>query len=100
MHAGLPWNGFVEDDFKVFAERAIELYKDEVRWNQSQKNGVQIINQLYNKEKIGEQFINRLGSLQKNIEAHRTRNFIGNLIQHQTLQSTKYMSKWIESKNS
>jgi glycosyltransferase involved in cell wall biosynthesis len=99
MHDDLPWNGFVEDDFTVFAERAIALYSDENLWNQSQKNGIQIINQIYDKEKVGIQFINRLSSLQKNIENHRTQNFMGNLLQHQTLQSTKYMSKWIEEKN-
>jgi glycosyltransferase involved in cell wall biosynthesis len=99
MHDDLPWNGFVEDNFTVFAERAIALYSDENLWNQSQKNGIPIINQIYDKEKVGIQFINRLSSLQKNIENHRTQNFMGNLLQHQTLQSTKYMSKWIEEKN-
>ena len=99
MHADFPWNGFIEDNFTNFAKKAIEIYSDENRWNQFQKNGIQIINQLYDKEKIGKLFINRLTQLQKDIETHRTQNFIGNLIQHQTLQSTKYMSKWIEEKN-
>jgi glycosyltransferase involved in cell wall biosynthesis len=99
MHANLPWNGFIENDFNLFAERAVELCSNEKHWNKSQQNGIQIINLLYDKEKIGTQFISRLALLQKNIKTHRTQNFIGNLLQHQTVQSTKYMSKWIEEKN-
>ena len=99
MHANLPWNGFVEDDFNLFAEKAIALYSDEKIWKESQQNGVDIINQLYDKNKVSRQIIGRLISFQNNIEAHRTQNFFGSLLQYQTLQSTKYMSKWIEEKN-
>ena len=99
MHANLPWNGFVENDFNLFAEKAIELYSGEKIWKNSQQNGIEIINQLYDKNKIGEQFIDRLEKLQKEINTHRTQNFLGNLLQHQSLKSTKYMSKWIEEKN-
>lgn len=99
MHANLPWNGFVEDDYALFVEKAIKLYTDENVWNQAQENGIQIINQIYDKEKSGTQFINRLASFQKNITKHRAQNFMGSLLQHQTLQSAKYMSKWIEEKH-
>ncbi len=99
MHEDLPWNGFIENDLTVFAQKAIALSTDEALWSQSQKNGIQIINQLYNKVIIGDHFINRLILLQNEIKQHRTQNFMGNLVQHQTLQSTKYMSKWIEEKN-
>ena len=99
MHANLPWNGFIEDDFTVFAQRAVELNLDKILWEQLQKNGIQIINQVYDKVIIGNQFIDRLKLLQKNIDHHRNQNFMGNLVQYQTLQSTKYMSKWIEEKN-
>mgnify|MGYP000545438752 CR=1 FL=1 len=99
MHANLPWNGFVENDFNLFAEKAIALYSDEKIWKESQLNGVEIINQLYDKDKISKTFIERLLRLQSNIETHRAQNFFGSLLQHQSLQSTKYMSKWIEEKN-
>jgi hypothetical protein len=99
MHADLPWNGFVTDDFNEFIESAVKLYSDEPLWEQSQKNGIEIINQLYNKEKLHPPFISRIEALKSNLKKHRTQNFIGNLLQHQTLRSTKYMSKWIEEKN-
>jgi len=34
-----------------------------------------------------------------NLSQHRKANFIGSVLQHHLLSSTKYMSKWIEEKN-
>ena len=54
---------------------------------------------IYDKEKLSPVFINSIQEIQQNLEEHRTQNFLGNLLQHQTLQATKFMSKWIEEKN-
>nr|WP_298992519.1 glycosyltransferase [uncultured Polaribacter sp.] len=99
MHENLSWNGFIENDYKQFAKKAIELYTNKNSWEQSQKNGIEIINQIYDKDKLELPFINRIKQLQVTIEQHRTKNFLGRLLQHQTLQATKYMNKWIEEKN-
>ncbi|WP_428740746.1 glycosyltransferase [Tenacibaculum sp.] len=99
MHDNLPWNGFIEDDFEQFANKAVELYSYEILWKKSQQKGITIINSIYDKEKLTTSFIDKVIELQNNLEAHRTDNFIGSLLQHQTLQATKYMSKWIEEKN-
>ena len=37
--------------------------------------------------------------ISENLESHRNQNFLGQILQHHTLQSTKYLSKWIEEKN-
>jgi len=99
MHADLPWSGFVEDDFNVFAKRAFELYLSEKSWSDSQQKSIEIINNLYNKVTLEKLLLERIKELQNNIDFHRAQNFIGSLLHHQTLQSTKYMSKWIEEKN-
>jgi len=99
MHDILPWNGFVAGDYSKFSEKAVQLYTVEKLWNESQKHGVEIINQIYDKEKLGVLFINQVKEIQQNLLEHRTQNFLGSLLQHQTLQATKYMSKWIEVKN-
>jgi len=99
MHNHLPWNGCIADDPIAFAEKAIQLYRDEKLWKISQNNGIEIINQIYSKENLSEPFIKTICSIQQHLEAHRTQNFLGSLLQHQTLKATKYMSKWIESKN-
>jgi len=100
MHINLPWNGFIEDDFNTFSEKAIQLFSDKKVWEISQKNGIKIINKIYDKVILSPPFINRITEIQQNLEPHRTQNFLGSLLQHQTLQATKYMSKWIEIKNS
>ncbi|MCG1034770.1 glycosyltransferase family 4 protein [Polaribacter sargassicola] len=99
MHNNLPWNGFVETDFTKFSEKAIQLYSDKSLWEESQKNGFKIINQIYDKKQNGEVFINQIKEIKGNLSYHRNQNFLGSLLQHQTLQATKFMSKWIEEKN-
>lgn len=99
MHKSLPWNGFVTDDFEEFSQKAVELYTNKNLWTQSQKNGVEIINQIYDREKLEQPFINQINIIQEHLDEHRTQNFLGALLQYQNLQATKYMSKWIEAKN-
>ncbi len=98
MHNKLPWNGFIEDDPTEFALKSIELYTDENLWNNAQLNGVEIINTCYSKEKYEGKLLNKIEEIKKNIAKHRFKNFIGAMLLHHTIQSTKYMSKWIEEK--
>ena len=99
MADNFPWNGFITDDFADFALKANELYTKKAVWKQAQLNGIDIINGIYSKEKHGYLFFNRIDKIQRDLEEHRTHNFLGSLLQHQTLRATKYMSKWIEEKN-
>jgi glycosyltransferase involved in cell wall biosynthesis len=99
MAGDFPWNGFVADDVSNFVFKAVELYIHKPVWEQSQLNGVAIINSIYSKEKNALLFFNKIEEVQQDLEKHRTANFLGSLLQHETLQATKYMSKWIEEKN-
>lgn len=99
MYANLPWNGFITDDIETFAKKAVELYHDENLWKQSQKNGVAIVNECYQLGKYSTALIAKINSLLNDSESHRLQNFMGSLLQHHTLKSTKYMAKWIEAKN-
>jgi glycosyltransferase involved in cell wall biosynthesis len=99
MHANLSWNGFVTDDTELFAKKAVELYHDENLWKQAQKNGVAIVNECYQLSKYSTALIAAINSLLNDSQSHRLQNFMGSLLQHHTLKSTKYMAKWIEAKN-
>ena len=99
MHADLDWNGSIEDDPQEFANASVRLYQDEILWKQSQQNGFSIIKQRYLKELFEYDFETRLSLLLLNLEQHRRKNFMGQMLLHHTLQSTKYMSRWIEEKN-
>jgi glycosyltransferase involved in cell wall biosynthesis len=99
MHGDLPWNGFITDSPEDFATKAISLYQNKTLWNTAQKNGIQIIEKRYLKSNFISEFKVHILALQNNLKQHRLNNFMGALLQHQTVQSTKYMSKWIEAKN-
>ena len=99
MHGNLTWNGFVEDDPELFANKAIILYKDEKVWLEAQKSGFEIIRQRYMRTLFETDFKAQIQALQNNLAKHRLNNFMGAILQHHTLKSTKYMSKWIEAKN-
>lgn len=100
MQNNLNWNGFIEDNPIEFAEKAVSLYTNEDIWNKSQTNGLNIINTSFNKRNFENDFVIQIEYLISNIENHRTQNFMGQVLNHHTLKSTMYMSKWIEEKNS
>jgi glycosyltransferase involved in cell wall biosynthesis len=99
MHKDLPWNGFVADSDEVFAEKAVALYQDENLWNEAVQNGYVILKSVYSKDLYTNSFINKIQQLSTNLENHKAANFLGKILQHHQHQSTKYMSRWIESKN-
>ena len=99
MNGNLSYSGIIADNPKQFVEAATQLYTDEKKWKQAQNKGFQIIEKRFNKALFSEDFKTQISSLLKDLNSHRNNNFIGQILQHQTLQSTKYMSKWIEAKN-
>ncbi len=99
MQQNYAWNGFVEDDPEVFAEKALALYTNEAIWSEAQEKGCILINEVFNKEYFTAAFLKRIEEVFQNLPTHRQLNFLGGLLQHHTLQSTKYLSKWIEAKN-
>ena len=99
MNGNLPWNGFTTDDPAEFASKAVALYNDKSIWNSAQINGIAIIEKRYLKSDFVTNFREAICNLATNLKPHRLKNFIGSVLQHQSLQSSKYMSKWIEEKN-
>jgi len=98
MHDDLSWGGSIIDTPEEIASKAVELYEDESLWLQAQQNGFEIINTIYSDIKYQGSFILALNSLSKSLKQHRTSNFIGAMLMHHTLKSTKYLSKWIGEK--
>lgn len=88
----------VLDNPKDFAKMAILLYKDASEWQFHSNEGFKLINERFQKEKFKKRLFDTIQHLLNNLPVHRHNNFVGQLLQHHTLQSTKYMSKWIETK--
>lgn len=99
MHGNLPWNGVIADQKEDFSNAAIALYNDKLLWEQAKENGINIINSCFSKSKFEEKFIDLIMNIRNNIDHHRKCNFMGAMLMHHTLASTKYMAKWIEAKN-
>ena len=99
MFGNIESNGFIEDTPQEFAYKSVQLYQNETLWNEKQQNGFQIINQRFNKSIFQEAFILKIQEIAQQLNNHRMNNFTGQMLQHHMLQSTKFMSKWIEEKN-
>ena len=99
MFGDLSANGFIEDEPTNFAQKAIEIYTINKIYSEFQINGFQIINSIYNKYNFNELLFAKIIDLKSKIDQHRLQNFIGTMLRYHTMQSSKYMSKWIESKN-
>ncbi len=100
MHDEINWCGVIADNAQEFADAAVHLYQEESTWRQAQQNGIKIINTHYNKDDWQNQLNQKTESVSSNLDKHRLQNFTGSLLQHQSMQASKYMSKWIEEKNS
>jgi len=100
MHGNLNWNGFIAADDTDFIAKTFELYTNKSLWETAQKKGYEIIEKRFKKEQFSADFSTKIEYLVKHLKSHRNENFLGQIVQHQSLQSTKYMSKWIEAKNS
>lgn len=98
MHANLKWSGVIANQPAEIAAAALQLYSDQLVWEEAQRQGIQIINNCYNK-KNGEELIITIKKKQQNLYKHRTNNFIGAMLMHHSMASTKYMARWIEAKN-
>ncbi|MCM4163161.1 MULTISPECIES: glycosyltransferase family 4 protein [unclassified Arenibacter] len=95
----LPWNGIIANGTEAFAKAAVFLYQTEDKWYLARQNGTAIINSFYNKVVLQKQLRDRIELLAKNLKEHRSGNFMGAMLLHHTMASTKFMSKWISEKN-
>ncbi|WP_047415104.1 glycosyltransferase family 4 protein [Cellulophaga sp. Hel_I_12] len=98
MTNGLAFNGIIANDTAAFANAAVSLYSDKDQFLKAQQNGYQIVANNFDTVRLSKELETTISKILKNLKKHREFNFIGSLLRHQSLQSTKYMSKWIEEK--
>lgn len=99
IHGELPYGGKVTDDLQEFVNHAVQIYSEKATWLQCQERGFAIISNRFQKESFSEAFLTVVHILRNNLKEHRQEYFFGQILQQQTTQATKYMSKWIEQKN-
>lgn len=94
-----PWPGVVADEPNQFVEAAIELYSNQTKWTLAQGNCAKHIKEKFNRKVHVKQLIDRILTIQNRLTEHRLNNFTGQMLKHHTMNSTKYMSRWIMEKN-
>ncbi|WP_343486322.1 glycosyltransferase [Allomuricauda sp. d1] len=99
MHGNLQWAGAICDGPRDFVKAAVALYQKPTQWMSCQRNGVEIVNTIYNAEKLKDGLFGKITAVGSNLDDHRQKNFIGQMLQHQSLNATKFMGKWIEEKH-
>lgn len=87
------------DEEVSFSDLAILLYLDSHKWKELQTLGTNLINKHFCNEHLKEEFLEKIIDLGKNLQQHRATNIFGGILTHSSMQSTKYLSKWIEAKN-
>lgn len=95
----LDWGCEVSVDPEVFAQTAVEVYRDEASWVKVRDCGAEIVKTRFSRA----DWMPRLGAwlevVRLDLDARRERNFTGQLLRHHQHRSTEYMSRWIEAKN-
>ncbi|KIP90825.1 glycosyltransferase [Pseudomonas fluorescens] len=99
MHGDTPWPGAVALDANTFAEQAVQLHENPLRWQQAQLEASTLLQQRYQRSVHGPRLINRINDCRQNLAQLRNDNFTGAMLRHHTLKSTQYMAQWIEAKN-
>lgn len=95
----LSFCGEIADTPEGFINSALKLYMDSVAWKQAQENGIQIFNSRFDIRNFEEDFFDKLLNFIRNQNEFRSADFYQQMLMHHRLQSTKYMSRWIEAKN-
>lgn len=99
MYKNQLWNGYVNDDNAQLMQYAKILYQDKTAWSKAQQKGFEILYKLFDKNKYIPIFWRRFKEIKENLQAHRQANFMGEILKQNQLNSHKYMSLWIETKN-
>lgn len=89
--------GKIASTAENFTDYAVELYKNKKAWENAQSKIAPIL-ERYRASKHTSLFLAHLTKLKQTQKQHRSKNFIGAMLQHHSLQSHKYLSKWIMEK--
>jgi glycosyltransferase involved in cell wall biosynthesis len=94
------WPGKVNDDWDAFAEHAVALYRSVEQWNKAREQITPVLANTFQSEAYEDKMLQQVSVIQKELEVHRSRNWIGGMLQLNSQKSYEYLSKWIMAKSS
>ncbi|MAT89068.1 MAG: glycosyltransferase [Flavobacteriaceae bacterium] len=98
MGEGL-YPSFEVGDPEAWGKEAARLYNDETYWQKRQGMGFSILEQKFASERFETPFMTTLEEMIVQLQTHRKNHFITQILQHHTVQTYKYLSKYIAEKN-
>lgn len=98
MFKDQEWSGYIADETEEIVDKAVSLYQDQQIWEAASKRSKQILTSLIDPN-WGKELTDALEKIQQNLESHRRKNIIGQILWSNQFLSSKYLSQWIEEKN-
>ena len=99
MYDNESWPGYISDEIEEFVQKAVLLYNNKDEWEEAQRNAKILLASKYDKNILSKNLISKIDDVIQTLKEHRLNNFLGGMLKHHTMASTKYMSQWIELKN-
>ena len=93
------FGGYIYKDEAQFLEFARAVYSQEEKWTKAVNDGLKLLATSFDRELFKREFSAVLSEITANLTAFRNQNTFGQILWHHSLQSTKYLSKWIQEKN-
>jgi hypothetical protein len=98
--AGAEWGGRCgATTAEGLAHDAFTLYEDAVLWGECQRRGRQLVTQLFGYEFEAQALVSDLELALDQMEGNRRRDTMMAMLWHQSLDATRFKSKWIVEKN-
>ncbi|WP_420591464.1 glycosyltransferase [Bacterioplanoides sp.] len=82
-----------------FAEAAVELHRNQPKWQQAADAAANVIGQRFAYAEHQQTLSQKVEQVLAQLQQHRLNNFYGSMMRHHSLKSSQYMSQWIEAKN-
>ncbi|QPG07191.1 glycosyltransferase [Salinimonas marina] len=93
------WPGAICDDISQMAEAAVYLHNDVTGWQHASMKCAAIVAAQFDTQTHQRNVESAVTDLVSKSEQHRSGLFLQQLLWHESLRSTQYMSQWIEAKN-
>ncbi|MEC8443790.1 MAG: glycosyltransferase family 4 protein [Pseudomonadota bacterium] len=97
--ASLPSPALIANDETSFVDALVSLSEQDDLWHTLSQSGPQQVAHRFNVANHATALITRVNNTRHALAAHRQSSFIGGMLRHHSMRSTKYMSQWIEAKN-
>jgi glycosyltransferase involved in cell wall biosynthesis len=91
--------GAVEDVPHAFVEAALRLHFDANAWDIASAQCDTVLRERFAADATAARLLSAVEGALVALDAHRGRHFLGAMLRHHTLQSTRYLAKWIVAKN-